>query len=99
MKRHCGLVSAALVALVGCGSLTINSPADVAVGTSPPPRVNCGPTPRTYDEAVAAWRQTCERNAYLEQRNTRLEEKYQKERRERKEAESKYDRLKDKYDD
>ena len=99
MKRHCGLVSVAFVALLCCGCLSIHSPADVAVGSSPPPRANCGPTPRTYNEAVAAWRQACDRNAYLEQRHARLEEKYEKEKRERKEAEREYDRLKDKYDD
>ena len=99
MTRCCGMILVALVALACCGCLSVQAPAEVSVGSSPPPKADCGPTPKTYDQAVAAWQRLCDRNAYLEQRNTRLERKYQEAKRDKEEYKKKYKKLKDKYDD
>jgi len=99
MKLCCSIVLVAVGTLCLCGCLNVQAPAEVRVGGSPPPKADCGPTPKTYDAAVGAWRQLCDRNGYLEQRNARLEDKYEDAKRDKEEYKRKYKKLKDKYDD
>ena len=87
MTRCCGMILVGLVVWFCCGCLSVL------------PKADCGPTPKTYDQAVAAWQKLCDRNAYLEQRNTRLERKYQEAKRDKEEYKKKYKKLKDKYED
>ena len=65
MTRSCGMILVGLVALVCCGCLSVQAPREVRVGTvnTPPPKADCGPTPKTYDAAVAAWQRLCDRQA------------------------------------
>ena len=101
MTRSCGMILVGLVALVCCGCLSVQAPREVRVGTvnTPPPKADCGPTPKTYDAAVAAWQRLCDRNAYLERHNARLQRKYEEAKRDKEEYKKKYKKLKDKYDD
>jgi hypothetical protein len=99
MKLCLTIVLAAVATMLVCGCLSVQAPSEVSVGSSPPPKADCGPTPKTYEAAVAAWRQLCDRNAYLEQRNARLERKYQDAKHDKEEYKRKYKKLKDKYDD
>lgn len=99
MNRFCRMAGVGLMALACCGCLNVEVPADVRVGSSEPPRVNQSKRPRTYDDAVVAWEKACQRNAWLENENARLERKYREAKRDKEKYKRKYKDLKDRYDD
>ena len=92
---------------LGCvGCLSIEAPSDVQIGSAEPPPIDRSNAPQTYDEAMHAWEQACQRNAWLEKENARLDRKYddakkdkEKYKRRYKDLEDDYDKLKDRYED
>ena len=95
-----------LFCLGSVGCLNIEAPSDVQIGHSAPPPVVRSHAPKTYEDALDAWEQACQRNAWLEKENARLDRKYhdarkdkEKYKRRYKDLEHDYDKLKDRYDD
>jgi hypothetical protein len=99
MKRFTGFAILGMMVWLFAGCVDVDTPKEINIGSSPPPRADCGRRPDTYNEAVDRWQALCDRNVYLEGQVERLREKYEEEKIKRKEYEKKYDRLKDRYED
>jgi hypothetical protein len=98
MTRYWIRTVSTLVVLVCAGCLSVKAPEEIRFDAEPR-QADCGAPPETYEEALAAWRQLCNRNAWLEDHNAQLEQRYQREKQRRRKAEDRYDRLRDRNTD